>query len=94
MDTKLSMLNVKCDITPIRNKQVLREIKLYSKTYWEGLKDRMSTVKGSFMTTHSVDTPLDSMWNDLMTALERALDEFVPKKITRTKDKVPCVQII
>ena len=30
---------VECDISPIRNKQVLREIKLYSKTDSEGLKD-------------------------------------------------------
>ena len=33
---------IECDITPIRNKQLPREIKLYSKTDWEGLKDRMS----------------------------------------------------
>ena len=44
---------VECDITPIRNIQVPREIKLYSKTDREGLKDRMSTVKDSFMATHS-----------------------------------------
>ena len=64
---------VEFDITPIRNKQVTREIKLYSKTDWKALKDRISTVKDSFMPTHSVDTPIDSimyMWNDLMTELE------------------------
>ena len=74
---------VECDITRIRNKQVPSEIKLYSKTDWEGLKDRMSTIKHLFMATHSVDTPTDSMWNDLMTELERALDEFVPKNNKR-----------
>ena len=78
---------VECDITPIRNTHVPREIKLYRKADWEGLKDRMSTIQDSFMTTHSVDTPIDSIWNDLMTELERALDEFVPEKIAKTKDK-------
>ena len=78
---------IECGITPIRNK-VLREIKLYSKTDYEGLKDRMSTVKDSFIAMHSVDTSINSMWNDLMTELERGLDEFVPKKIARTKKTV------
>ena len=82
---------IECYITPIRNNQVPRELKLYSKTDWEGLKDIMSTVKGSCMATHSVDTQTDSMWNDLMTEVERALDDFVPKKIARTKDRVPWV---
>ena len=43
------------------------------------------------MATHSVHTPIDSMWNDLMTELERALDVFVLKNIARTKDRVPSV---
>ena len=78
---------VECDITPIRNKQVPMEIKLYSKADWEGFKDRMSTVKDSFMAMHFVHTPIDSMWNDPITDLERALDEFIPQKIARTKKK-------
>ena len=48
----------------------------------------MSTVKDSFMAMHSVDTPIDSIWNYLMTELERVLDELIPKKIARTKDRV------
>ena len=51
----------------------------------------MSTIKDSFMATHSVDIPIDSMWNDLMTELKIALDQFVPNKIARTKDRVPLV---
>ena len=42
----------------MRNKQVLRDIKFYRKTNWEGLKDRMSTIKGSFIAMHSADTPI------------------------------------
>ena len=76
---------VECDITPLKNKKVPRQIKLYSKTDCEGLKGRMSTVKDSFMASHSVDTPIDNMWNDLMTEQERALDGFVHRKIARTK---------
>ena len=49
---------VERNITPIRNKQVLKEIKLYSKTDWEGLNDRMSTIKDSLMAMHSVNTPI------------------------------------
>ena len=45
----------------------------------------MSTIKDSFMALHFVDTPIDSISNDLMTEVESALDEFVPKTITRTK---------
>ena len=43
----------------------------------------MSFVKGSFMALHSVDTPTDSMWNDLMTELESSLDLLVPQKNKR-----------
>ena len=65
--------------------QVPRAIKIYNKTNSEGLQNQMSTVKDSFMASHSVNTAIDSMWNDLRTELENTLDEFVPKKITRTK---------
>ena len=82
---------VKCDVAQIRNKQVLMEIKLYSKTDWEGLKDRMCATKDSFMASYSVDTQIDSMRNDLMTELESALDECTPKKIARPKDRVPWI---
>ena len=51
----------------------------------------MSFVKDSFAASHSVDTPIDSMWNDLMTELESILDEFGPKEIARTKYRVPWV---
>ena len=54
------------------------EIECYAD--WEGLKDRMLTIKDSFMAMHSVDTPINSMWNDLVTELERALDDFLPKR--------------
>ena len=80
---------VECDITPIRNKQVPSEIKLYSNTDLEGLTDHMSSVKDSFIVSHSVAIPIHSMWNNLMTDLASALDTFVPKKIARTKDSVP-----
>ena len=54
------------------------------------LKDRIPAIKDSFMAKHSVNTSIDHVWNDLMTELETALDldECVPKKITRTKDRV------
>ena len=48
---------IECYITPIRNNQVPRELKLYSKTDWEGLKDWMPTVKDSFIASHSVEIP-------------------------------------
>ena len=48
----------------------------------------MSTAKDSFMASDSLDTPIDNMWNDLMTELESDLDKVVPKKIARTKDRV------
>ena len=31
------------------------------------------------------------MWSDLMTELEREVDEFVPQKIARTNDRVSWV---
>ena len=61
---------IKYDITPIRHKQVPREIKV-----------GMLSVKVSFKSSHSVDTLRDSMCNDFMTELESVLDEFFPKKI-------------
>ena len=47
------------------------------------------TVKDSFMAIHAVNTPIDSMWNDVMTELESAADEFGPQKIARLKERVP-----
>ena len=40
----------------------------------------MSTVEDSFMALYSIDTPIDSMLNDVMIELECALDEFVSQK--------------
>ena len=42
---------------PIKHKQIPREIKIYCKKDWEGLKDQMSTIKDSFMALHSVNIP-------------------------------------
>ena len=36
----------------------------------------------------SVNAPIDNMWNDLMTELESAIDELVPKKIAITNNRV------
>ena len=74
-------IDIECDITPIRNKYVPKEIKLCRKIDQQDIKDWMYSVNDSFMASHTVDIPIDSMWNDLMTEVEHALEEFVPHKI-------------
>ncbi len=82
---------VECDITPIRNKQKPREIKLYNKADWESLKEYLTKEKESFMATHDIDTPIDELWNDFKETLEKGLEEHIPTKTARSRDSVPWI---
>ena len=60
-DAVLTEINIK----PLRNKQTPREIPLYKKANWEGLKDHILEYGNSLHQTFDIPTPINQLWENI-----------------------------
>ena len=45
------------------------------------MRSKFADVRKDFFNQHTVDTPIEDLWNSLCSLLKSVLDEFVPSKI-------------
>ena len=86
-DTVLTEINIK----PLRNRQTPRKIPLYTKANWEGLKNHILEFGKSLHQTFDISTPINQLWENTTSELERAISKFIPHKTAKNKDKQPCI---
>ena len=76
-DAVLAETNLK----PLKNKQTPRKIPLFKKANWEGLKKHISDFSNSLKTSFDISTPVNQLWDNITSELERAIDKFIPHKM-------------
>ena len=84
-------LFIECDITPKRLKQITREVRLYKKANWEEMKKKIDIKCENFMMVNTVQTPINELWNTFKQNLEDVIQENVPTKTLRTKERSPWI---
>ncbi|MCG7878228.1 MAG: endonuclease/exonuclease/phosphatase family protein, partial [Candidatus Thiodiazotropha endolucinida] len=86
-DAVLTEVNLK----PIRNKQNPRKIPLYKKADWIGLRKHMLDFGQSLRENFDITTPVNQLWENITSELERAINKFIPHKTSKSKDKQPWI---
>ena len=81
------MINIK----PLRNKQTPRKIPLYKKADWEGLKKHISEFGRSLQSNLNISTPVNQLWHNITSELERAINKFITHKTAKIKDRQPWI---
>ena len=86
-DAVLTEINIK----PLRNKQTPRKIPLYKKADWEGLKEHIYEFGRSLQSNFTISTPVNQLWHNITSELERAINKFIPHKTAKIKDRQPWI---
>ena len=84
-DAVLTEINIKL----LRNKQTPRKITIYKKADWEGLKKHISEFGRSLQSNFNISTPVNQLWYNITSELERAINKFIPHKTAKIKDRQP-----
>ena len=83
-------LLVEGDISPIINKQPKRQIPLYKKADWEGLRKYVTNLwKDMAVDKTLVNT--NDLWLRFRVSLEAGINQFIPHKTARSKDSLPWI---
>jgi len=67
-----------------------RTIYLWSQTDFNLIRQNIQSLYWYFVTTHSVSTPVNTLWNDFMSICNTCMDQ-VPSRITSTKYHQPWI---
>ena len=82
-DAVLTEINIKL----LRNRQTPRKIPVYKKANWEGLKNHILEFGKRLHQTFDISTPINQLWENITSELERAISKFIPHKTAKIKDK-------
>ena len=86
-DAVLTEINIK----PLRNKQTPRKIPLYKNADWEGLKKHIFEFGRSLQSNLNISTPVNQLWHNIISELERAINKSIPHKTANIKDRQPWI---
>ena len=87
-------VQVEANISPKHISQKPRQISLYSKADWDGLKTTMTEYHKHMLQHnkyHSLST--QDLWDDFTNTLQNACNKYIPTKTARHKDKLPWVGV-
>jgi len=76
------------DILPVRNRQKPRQIPLYSKAKWENVRNDLTDIYHTLVTTENY---VNDMWNIFQTKLEESIKSNIPHKTAKQKDGCPWI---
>ena len=78
---------VELDISLTRRAKKPRKIHSYKKADWDGLKSHMNEACEQILENTSESTPVDEILSDFTTSLNEAIDQHVPSRMTKTREK-------
>lgn len=79
------------DISPIRQIKKPRKVHIYRKADWDGLKSHMKDFSENMLAETTEDTPVEELWQSFKTALEEAIEQYVPTKMTKSRERPPWI---
>ncbi|XP_072033236.1 uncharacterized protein [Amphiura filiformis] len=79
------------DIRTKRQKPARRLILLWKKADMAVIKSQLHKFTTSFVSANTVDSPVNSLWNQISTTLHGILEEHVPSKMTSTRFNQPWI---
>ena len=88
-----SAVYVELDISITRRPKKPRKVYCYKRADWENLKDQMEKECSSIMTTTSEHTPVDDILQLFTTSLNKAIENNIPSKMTKSREKPPWISL-
>ena len=64
---------------------------LWNRANFDEMRSKFADISQEFFNQHTVDTPIEDLWNSLCSLLKSVLDEFVPSKIITGVLKKPWI---
>ena len=80
---------VEGDIKLIIHRQKRRQVPLYKKADWEGLRQHMASFTESFLASDNSDLTADGLWCKFCVELNAATKKFIPHKLTKSRNGLP-----
>ena len=81
---------VEADLSPLTNNQSKREVPLYKKANWEGLRDHMSNHWDREKASTTVGS-VNDLWESFRDALRDGINKYIPHRVAKRKDSCPWI---
>ena len=78
------------DINPSRSKQIPRNIPLYSKANWDGLRHHLKGIADEIREAE-LTSSTEALWQSLKEGILSGIETFIPHKRTKSKDSCPWI---
>ena len=82
---------VEFDVSLTRRTKKPRQIHSYKKADWDSLKAHMKNAGDKILQETSEETPVDEILKRFNEEVEAAIDRYVPKRMTKTKERPPWI---
>ena len=79
------------DVRAKRLKPTRRKILLWKKADMDTVRSHLDEFASTFLSTNSVDTPVDDLWSQITSGLHRITDDLVPSKMSSTRFNQPWI---
>lgn len=79
------------DVRAKRQKPARRKIFLWKKADMEKIKSVLCDFASNFLDVNTINTPIDTLWNQITTKLQAILDECVPSKMSTARFNQPWI---
>jgi hypothetical protein len=79
------------DLTPIKYNQKKRQIPLYKKANWEGLRKHMSDFQKTWTREYTDSQSTNTLWESFKTSLQEGIKQNIPHKTAKAKDGNPWI---
>ena len=83
---------VDSDTKPFYSKQKPRKCFLFSKTNWNELKAKISSISNNIIEMYETGKSIHELWNTFKTDLLQTINENIPSKMFRTNTSTPWIR--